>query len=247
MREIRKTEEVYGLPAKKLIACGYVLLDDLRAEGLPERPSRKDGISRILIAPSWNEDNILDSCIDELLSQLLSPGRRVTVRPHPEYVKRFGPRMDALMHRWEKQTGEGLVFETDFSSNQSMNESDVLITDWSGIAYEYSYATERPTLFINTKVKAPNPNWERLGITPLEISLRDRIGRSLNKDQLDQANLVISEMTAEPEAWAERIRQVREENIFHPGESGRIAAEYIISRLTAQDGKAQKEKGSQPA
>ena len=247
MREIRKTEEVYGLPAKNLIACGYVLLDDLRAEGLPERPSRKDGIARILIAPSWNEDNILDSCIDELLSQLLSPGRRVTVRPHPEYVKRFGPRMDALMHRWEKQTGEGLVFETDFSSNQSMNESDVLITDWSGIAYEYSYATERPTLFINTKVKAPNPNWERLGITPLEISLRDRIGRSLNKDQLDQANLVISEMTAEPEAWAERIRQVREENIFHPGESGRIAAEYIISRLTAQDGKAQKEKGSQPA
>ena len=71
----------------------------------------------------------------------------------PEYVKRFKPRMDQIMARWADSVGDGLQFETDFSSNSSIYRSDVLVTDWSGIAYEYSYTTLRPTLFVNTKMK----------------------------------------------------------------------------------------------
>ena len=231
MEEIRKTEEVYHLPEKALVPCGYTLLDDLRAE-IQAAPQEKGERTQILIAPSWNEDNILDSCVDTLLEQLLSEDRHIIVRPHPEYVKRFGPKLDALMARWAEKTGEGLTFETDFSSNRSIYSSDVLITDWSGIAYEFSYSTGRPTLFINTKVKAPNPNWERIGITPLEISLRDQIGKSLNKDQLDQAAAVMAEMIENGPAWAERIAKVREKNIFNPGEAGRVAADYILGKLT---------------
>lgn len=231
MEEIRKTEEVYHLPEKTLVPCGYTLLDDLRAE-IQAAPQEKGERTQILIAPSWNEDNILDSCVDTLLEQLLSEDRHIIVRPHPEYVKRFGPKLDALMARWAEKTGEGLTFETDFSSNRSIYSSDVLITDWSGIAYEFSYSTGRPTLFINTKVKAPNPNWERIGITPLEISLRDQIGKSLNKDQLDQASAVMAEMIENGSAWAERIAKVREKNIFNPGEAGRVAADYILGELT---------------
>ena len=245
IEEHRKIEQVRHTPEKTLVPCGYVLLDDLRAELAKDggAPARKNGRAGILIAPSWNEDNILDSCADELISQLLRDDREVIVRPHPEYVKRYGPRLEALMNRWADKCGDGLRFETDFSSNRSIYESDVLITDWSGIAYEFSYATERPTLFINTKVKAPNPNWEEIGITPLEISLRDQIGRSLNKDELDQVNAVMEDMVQGRESWAERIRAVRDEQIFNPGEAGKTAARYIVSRFTkapAADNNTQK-------
>ena len=234
--EIRKTEEVYGLPEKTLVPCGYCLLDDMIADWEKREKKPSGNLKRILIAPSWNEDNILDSCADELIRNLLREGRKITVRPHPEYVKRFGPKLNALMDRWKEQRGEQLVFETDFSSNESLYEADILITDWSGIAYEYSYTTGKPTLFINTKMKCPNPNWEKIGITPLEISLRDRIGRSLDKDSLDRAEEVIAEMEAHPEEWAERIAQVREQNIFNPGSCGGAAAEYILRSLIAREG-----------
>ena len=158
------------------------------------------------------------------------------MRPHPEYVKRSGAERNALMDRWKEQRGEQLVFETDFSSNESLYEADILITDWSGIAYEYSYTTGKPTLFISTKMKCPNPNWEKIGITPLEISLRDRIGRSLDKDSLGRAEEVIAEMEAHPEEWAERITKVREQNIFNPGSCGEAAAEYILKSLIAREG-----------
>ena len=236
MEEIRKTEEVYGLPEKTLVPCGYCLLDDMTADWAKREQKEPDGKKRILIAPSWNEDNILDSCADGLIRNLLKDGRKITVRPHPEYVKRFGPKLNALMDRWKEQTGERLVFETDFSSNESLYEADILITDWSGIAYEYSYTTGKPTLFINTKMKCPNLNWEKIGITPLEISLRDLIGRSLDKDRLEKAEEVIAEMEANPEGWKARIAKVREENIFNPGKCGEAAAEHILKSLIDREG-----------
>lgn len=232
IQEIRKTEEIHQLPAKNLIKCGYCMLDDLMSDWKLRSHNSNNGKKRILIAPSWNEDNILDSCVDELIQCLLSDERTIVVRPHPEYVKRFGAKLEALTKRWEKESGDRLVFETDFSSNSSIYESDVLITDWSGIAYEYSYCTEKPTLFINTKIKALNPNWEEIGLVPLEIRLRDEIGKSLNKDQVSLANEVIADMTEHSDEWAERIRKVRDENIFNQGSCGKTAAGYIIEQLT---------------
>ena len=238
MEEIKKTEEIYDLTPKKLIPCGYSLLDDMQKdwEKLKEsKEIRKDNKTRILIAPSWNEDNILDSCIDELLEKLLSNDRQITVRPHPEYIKRFGVRLNALIDRWKNKIGEGLVFETNFASNQSQYDADVLITDWSGIAYEYSYTTGKPSLFINTKIKLLNPNWEKIGITPLEVSLRDQIGKSLNKNELTKINDVIKEMITSSEKWEKQIADVREKNIFNLGSSGIIAAEYILKQLISRE------------
>ena len=237
MAEMRKREEVFSLPEKNLVPCGYVVLDDLIAEQEKLPPKAEGDRKQILIAPSWNEDNLLDCCINELIGSLMAPDRRIIVRPHPEYMKRYRPRMDALMKQWEGQTGEGLVFETDFSSNRTIYESDLLVTDWSGIANDYSYSTLRPVLYINTKVKMMNPNWEKLGITPIDFTQRDQTGRSLNKDQLDLVNDVASEMLGHPEEWSERIREIREKNIYNIGHCGQVAADYIISRLTQRQAK----------
>lgn len=240
IEEIRKMEEIYELPSKNLIECGYSLLDDMQKDWEKQKESKmkeKDGKTRILIAPSWNEDNILDSCINELLENLLQADRLITVRPHPEYIKRFGPRLNALMDRWKDKIGDGLVFETNFSSNQSQYDADVLITDWSGIAYEYSYTTGKPSLFINTKIKLLNSNWEKLGIIPLEISLRDQIGQSLNKNELIKINDVIKGMLATTDKWEKQIEEIRKKNIYNPGCSGSIAAEYILKRLITLESK----------
>ena len=232
IREVRKREEMLGLPKKNLIPCGYCMLDDLIEAWEKREPEQEGRKTQILIAPTWNEDNILVSCVDELIRSLSAPDRRIVVRPHPEYVKRFRPKVDAMLSRWEKETGDNLVFETDFSSSRSIWESDLMITDWSAICNEYSYTTGRPTLFINTKMKVMNPNWEQLGIEPIEISLRNRIGRSLDKEELDRVNETVTEMLADRDQWHDRIMQIREENIFNIGHCGREAANYIISRLT---------------
>ena len=232
MAEIRKREELFGLPEKRLVECGYPLLDDLREAREEEGTKEKAGRARILIAPSWNEDNLLDSCLDSLLEALMREDRTIVVRPHPEYMKRYPARLEAILARWQDRTGEGLSFETDFARSSSIYDSDLLITDWSAIANEFSYTTERPTLFINTKPKMLNPNWEKLGITPLDYTLREAIGRSVDKDKPEDMAAAAEDLLGNPDKWRDRIREARERNIFHPGESGRVAAEYIIGQLT---------------
>ena len=238
--EIRATEKVYGLPEKKLLPCGYVLLDDLRRDFKPAPIGDKP---RILIAPSWQEDNLLDSVIDDLISELSGKGYRITVRPHPEYVKRYRARLDQLLERYAGADPEELIFETDFSSNRSIWESDLLITDWSGISVEFSYTTERPSVFVNTKIKCLNPEWEKLGITPLEIALRDKIGVSLDKDAVKgRIAETVSSMLTKRDEWRSQIAAVRDENVFNPGKCGAVAADYIIKTLSEKRESAKAKK-----
>lgn len=247
-REVRATEQVYGLKEKTLVPFGYPLADKLIAAGdaenaeraLKPTPARRE----ILIAPSWQEDNLLDSCIDELLSQLLRPEHRVTVRPHPEYVKRYGERMNAIVEKYRDQIGEGLAFELDFTTNRSTYASDLLVTDWSGIAYEFCFATKRPALFINTQIKCMNPNWEKIGQTPVEISLRDEVGVSLDKDQLDQTAKTVAELLASPEQYERKITDVLNRHLYSIGTGGKVGATYILRRIKEKQTQKKSQKGA---
>ncbi len=231
-REVEATERVYGLKKKELVEFGYPLVDDLIPMGEAERKTHKTtGRREILIAPTWNEDNILDSCIDELLSKLLCDDYHITVRPHPEYVKRFGNNMNAIVERWSDKVGEGLTFELDFSSNKSTYSSDLMITDWSGISFEFSFATKRPVLFVNTKMKVLNENWQRIDCTPIEITLRDEIGVSIEKCDVENISAIVKDMFKKSGEYEQRIDRALHKAVYNVGHSDPVGAKYILNRL----------------
>lgn len=231
--EIRAAEKVYGLPEKKLIAAGYGQLEQLyRSYAAMEKSPRQR--PKILIAPSWQHDNILDSCIDPLLEALLGKGYEVVVRPHPEYVKRFGPRMDAIVSRYAGREAEGLRFELDFTSNASIFDSDVLITDWSGTAYEFSFVTLKPAVFIDTTPKIHNPEYTKLGIEPLEFTLRSQVGIRVAPDDLAGIDGKINGLLEHGEDYREKILSIRETYIANFGKSGEVGGRYIIDALKAR-------------
>lgn len=231
-REVRATEAVYGLPEKKLVEFGYPFADKLIAAGEAERATHVSGARReILIAPSWQEDNLLDSCIDRLIDALYGEDYHITVRPHPEYVKRYGARMQAIVDRYADKVGEGLSFELDFTVSKSVYSSDLLITDWSGIALEFCFATRRPALFVNTALKCMNPNWQRIDCVPTEISLRDVVGVSVDKDKLDGCPAIVSDLFARADEYEVKISEVLSEHIYNQGRAGEAGADYLLNSL----------------
>lgn len=233
--EIRKTEEVYNLPSKKLVECGYMLLDDMRA-GFSEKVNCSER-PVILIAPSWQEANIMDSCIDELLTSLRRTGYRIIVRPHPQYVKHREAQLNDLKARY---AGTPQVeIQTDFASNSTVFRADLLITDWSGIAYEYAYTTCRPVLFVNTPMKVMNPEYERIGVVPINISIRKEIGREIEPEDVGQANTVVEEMIARRGEYQERIRKLACQNVYNLGQSAQCSGKFILSELNKKKGNAQ--------
>ena len=139
--------------------------------------------------------------------------------------------MKKIVERYEHLVGDHLSFELDFTTNKSSYASDLLITDWSGIAYEFCFATKRPALFINTQIKCLNPNWERIGCTPVEISLRDRVGISLDKDKLDQVGDTVATLLSDPEGYARTITEVLNGHLYCIGTGGKEGALYVLRRV----------------
>ncbi|MDO5444333.1 MAG: membrane protein insertase YidC [Eubacteriales bacterium] len=229
--EIRSAEKLYGLPKKKLLSVGYGQLEQLYKSYNMLDTNDETTIPHILIAPSWQQDNILDSCIDRLLEELLDKGFRITVRPHPEYIKRYKSKIDSLVQKYINVNPNELFFELDFTSNQSIFASDVLITDWSGTAYEFSFVTLRPSVFIDTPPKINNPEYTKLGIEPLELALRDKIGIRTAPDTFAGLSDKIWTLIKEKNKYADTIESLRNRYIANFGESGTIAGQYIIKAL----------------
>lgn len=239
--EIRETEEMYRLPAKKLVPCGYGLLDNLiRGYDALNHDNNDGGKKRILIAPSWQEGNILDSCVDELVSQLDEEKYFIVVRPHPEYIKRFPGKMKSLQARYQAADPSHLMIESDFSSNVTIFTADLVITDWSGIAYEFTFGTKKPALFINTPMKVLNPDYDKYKNLPLDITLRDQVGISLDLDKVCEARATADKLLAERDAYKQKIEEVLRECVFNIGDSGAAAGRYILKSLQERQAKEKK-------
>lgn len=229
-REVRKTEQVYSLPEKTLVKFGYPLEEKLEKayEDMDKTPHTK---REILIGPSWQKDNLLDSCVDTLIEQLMCDENHITVRPHPEYVKRYPEKIRLLTEKYAGVPDEKLSFELDFTTNRSTYSSDLLITDWSAIAYEFCFSTKKPVLFVNTKIKMENPEWEKLGLTPAEIYLRNEVGVALEKSDLGRTKAVADELMASGEKYKEKITALLHKHLYSYGTDGAEGVRYVLRRL----------------
>ena len=229
--EIRETEAMYHLPAKNLVPCGYGMLDNMLAayEKMPEEAHAQ---KRILIAPSWQEGNILESCIEELVQQLYGERHFVVVRPHPEFIKRFPGKMEAIAAKFQNLDPKLFSLETDFSSNVTIYTADIVITDWSGIAQEFAFTTKRPVLLINTPMKVLNPEYVKYEHQPLDITLRPELGRTLELDEISKAGAAVEELLENRAYYAERLDEITHRCVFNLGSSGAAAGRYILKKIS---------------
>ena len=231
--EIRQAEKLYGTREKKLIPCGYGQLEKLydAYQQMDKTPRIRP---QLLIAPSWQQDNILDSCIDDMLNSLLGKGYDVIVRPHPEYKKRYGAKLDALVNRWKDYQGGDLRFETDFSGNETIYGSDLVITDWSGTAFEFSFITLKPCAFIDTPPKINNPDYDKITVKPLEFSLRDRVGVRIAPEDVKTMHEKVAEVLKQNKRYEEEILNLRETYIANFGSFGKAAYRAVMNAIKEQ-------------
>ena len=228
VEELRAQEKVYGLKEKNLVPYGYAMIDNM-IRAYEKQPPVKNDPPVILIAPSWQEDNIMDSCIDGLLKALLPMQYRVIVRPHPQYVRHYPEKLQALQAKYA--SSPNFTLQTDFSSNETVFNADVLVTDWSGTAYEYSFTTLKPCLFINTPMKVMNPDYRDIDVTPFDISIRNQIGIALEPGQIDQIAPAVHRLLHEQAFSPESIAALRSQSLFNIGKAASVGADYLINRL----------------
>ena len=231
VNELRKREEIAGLKKKNLVKTGCGFYDDL-LETYASIPKTANEKPRILIAPSWQKDNIMELCVDDILKVLLGNGYEIIIRPHPQFIRLFSEHIKMLTEQYSSytQTGE-IIFELDITSNESIYMSDVIISDWSGISVEFSFCTLKPCICINTPMKVMNPNYYQYGIESPYITIRDKIGVSVDVEKIKDINEIIKKMLSEKDSYKTQIQQCIEQYLFYPGRNGEAGGKYIMKQL----------------
>ncbi len=226
--EIRATEKHYGLKPKNLIEHGYGRLDSIYSnQNNHSHANHNDEKKNILIGPSWGVNNILESVGYELIDLLLKNNYRVTVRPHPHALKRQKKMIQDLVSSF--QQNPDFSFESDVTSFQSLVTSHMLITDWSGVAFDYAFGLEKPVIFLDVPPKVNNPEFQQIAIEPIESALRSQLGRLVSINDMAQLPQYIDELLLSKADFLDDIRKLRSAYVYHLGHSGDKGAQAIMA------------------
>lgn len=225
--ELRAIETLKGLAAKALVPHGYGRLDTLLAErGNDLRPA---GPGVVLVAPSWGPEGLLERHAEPLMRALAASGWEAIVRPHPQTVK-LAPAAIECVKRW-CASADRLSLDAGVAGHASLQRAHVMVSDWSGAAFDFALGLERPVLFVDVPRKVNNPGYANVGIEPIEVFARERIGRVLAADALSDLPHALDALRRDEARFVDGIRAFRDEWVFHPGGSADVASCYLAQAL----------------
>ena len=232
LEEIRAIEKKYQLPPKKTLEHGYGRLDSIIENRKMRSPKSPNDPQKILIAPSWGKNSLVETIGGQIVSYLLKNRFHVILRPHPQTIKHSKNLLEVILK--QHKNNPNFELEVNIASQDSLHSSDLMISDWSGAALDYSFGLGKPVLFIGVPRKVNNPEYELLDITPFEVWIRNKIGKVHSANHLDSLCDSIKDLLSSGAACD--IDSIMRENVFNVGKSAQVGARYLAQFFKNSDG-----------
>lgn len=226
INEIKKSEEIYSLKSKNLVEYGFGRLDDLIEKNKTQNFLNNE--RTILITPTYGKNNLLEKCGIELIEILLNAGFKVILRPHFRIFLESSSLIDKIEKKFKDDKNFSL--EKGVIPFELFQNSLCLITDWSGISFEYAFVFEKPVMFIDLPQKIINSSYEELGIESIEIKYREQIGIIIPIHNLERILEFLNSFDKQKNINI--IKNTRSSLIFNLGNSKIIGANYIQNLIS---------------
>jgi hypothetical protein len=226
--DIRALEKLRGLPEKRLVPVGCTYLD-VYADKILLLPSESPHPFTVLVSPSWGQSALLSRYGERLLDPLVKTGWRVIVRPHPQSKKSENAVLDSLATRYAGATNVKWDYERENIS--SLSKADVMISDFSGIIFDYAFLCDKPVLYVKQGIDLRPYDADDLGDNAAEElwqfrALRE-IGVELKEEYFDSIEDVIKNASDSVELKAAR-RRAKEAAWQYRGEAGKRIADFML-------------------
>jgi len=221
---IRELEATRKLAAKELRVVGSTYLDVYDNEK-QELPEKRAGESTVLVSPSWGESGILRRYGRELLLPLAESGLRVIIRPHPQSVQSEAEVLQALQSAMKPYAN----VEWDFARENlaSLSRADLMISDFSGIVFDYAFLFGRPLLYTKQDFDARPYDAGDVSGTSWKFDTLAKIGRELSPADFSRIGELTRSMIADG-TRAAAIEYARDEAWQHRGESGSRVLDFLM-------------------
>ena len=226
---IRKLEELRNLPEKELPVVGSTYMDALK-EKLDKNPvvvSKGYENKTVLLAPSWGTSGILSKYGEKIIKALCETGYHIIVRPHPQSLISEKGVMDGLTKTFADT--KNLEWNYDNDNFEVLKKADVMITDFSGIIFDYALVFGKPVIYADTSFdSAPyDAAWIDEPLWRFEV-LKD-LGEPLKPEDFSNMKERIDELLSKEKFDVARDK-VRNEAWQCIGESAKKTVDYMISK-----------------
>ena len=225
-KEIRKMEKIRNKNKKKLLNFGYPRLDNIIEINKKKKDILKSG-RKILLAPSWGKNGLFENGAEKIIRFLLERKYYVTIRPHPETLKLNSKIIRNLLSTFKNYNN--FSYNPNIYSVEDYFNNNILISDWSGAAFEFAFGTLKPVIFLDRIKKINNNNYEKLKMEPIEVRMRNNLGYIVKENDLNNINKKIKLLLSAQNKWKKKIYKLRKKTVFNIGKSSEVGSNYIYS------------------
>ena len=228
--DLRYLEKQRGIKEKELAVVGCPYLDTLK-EKMASIPPEESHSFTVLDSPSWGKSAILSRYGERLLDPLVGTGWNIIVRPHPQSKKSEKEVLDRLEKRYAD--AKNLVWNYERDNIFAMKKSDIMISDFSGIIYDYTFLCDKPVMYVNSDLDLmPYDAWDlpENGKKIWQFETLRKIGVELKEEQFANIKDVI-QSASDSEELAKLRAKAKAEAWMNEGAAGKAVADFMLSKV----------------
>jgi len=225
--EIRLLEQERKLPEKQLIVVGNTFFDRC-SEKIRQIPNEEEHRFTVLVSPSWGPSALLKIFGERLLDPLVATGWRIIVRPHPQSLIVEKQMLDKLTERY--RDNPNIEWDYNHENIYSLAKSDVMISDFSGIIYDFVFLFDRPVLFNIANLDFRRLDAHSIQQEPYYYQAFRKIGVELNESMLDSIRETITGLSQNTDLQKNR-QEVKKMMWQYQGESGKRVVDFIVDTV----------------
>jgi hypothetical protein len=223
IQEIRYLENARKLPEKQLVVVGNTYFD-ICAEKIKNIPEENEHPFTVLVSPSWGASALLKMYGEKLLDSLVKTGWRIIIRPHPQSVIVEKTMLDRLVELYKDTPN--IEWDYNHENIYTLFKSDVMISDFSGIIYDYVFLFDRPVLMSLRGLDLRPLDAHCLKQEPFYLQALRKIGLELEETNLDSIKDIILGLSENTELKNNR-HEIKKLMWQYPGESGKRIVDFL--------------------
>lgn len=226
-KDVRWLEEHRNINRKEIVSVGCTYLDEFKKR-IEKIPAEEDHEFTVLLSPSWGPSAILSRYGEKLLDSLQATGWNIIVRPHPQSRISEKEILDRLTSRYKDM--ENIIWDYNSDNIFSLKKADIMISDFSGIIYDYTFLCDKPVMYVNADMDLRMYDaWYVPGQKPWQVNAVKKFGIELKESQFSNIKEIIQNArdSKELEDLRHKAKNEAWENIGFAGEK---VYEFMVSR-----------------
>ena len=229
--EIRRIESIRSIPAKEVVLTGIPYLDKMK-ERLDSLSEASDGSKErtILLAPSWGNNGILTAYGAPFIESLIKTSYKVIIRPHPQSFTSEKELIEKLMAQFPET--DKLKWNRDPDNFNVLNEADILISDFSGVLFDFSLVFNKPVIYTE-----PSNDWSQYDCCwdteeLWTYKILPKIGRKLTQENFGNIGALIEDCLggSDTQELAKGRDLAREQTWCNIGQGAVKTVDYLIAK-----------------